>query len=195
MMKKIVLLFIFFFTLTFIGCVGLGSNVSKKTMDGVDVEGVSSDRFRIYGEKIKHDDPKFTDMATKLCGQYTINSNQNTDKHNFIEIQCTEHVLEYNPSTEIANFVPNKTSEYAIRAVMDPGGAPIDIFSFSDTKPESKILFYKRSDKVYPILFTYEQDQSIYIFQSMLEKNLKNLMKSKIPRNIFRIVRNGIQMN
>ncbi len=166
-MRKIMLLFIGFLTLTFIGCVGLGSNVRKTTMDGIDVEGVSSDRFRIYGENLKPDDPAFTNMATKLCGQYTINPPQKADKQNFIEIQCTEHVLEYNPSTGSASFVPDKTSEYAIRAVMDAGGAPIDSFTFSDTKPASKILFYKRGDKIHPILFTYKHPQSIYTYQSM----------------------------
>lgn len=166
-MKKTMLVLTGLLTLTFIGCIGLGSNVRKTTMDGVEVQGVSSDRFRIYGENLKPDDPAFTSMAMKLCGQYTINPPQKPDKQKFIEIQCKEHVLEYNPSTGSANFVPDKTSEYAVRAVMDAGGAPIDSFTFSDTKPASKILFYKRGDKVHPILFTYKQPQSIYTYQAM----------------------------
>lgn len=166
-MRKIMLLLTGVLILSLIGCVGLGSNVRKTTIDGIEVEAVSSDRFRIYGENLKPDDPTFTTMATKLCGQYMIIPPQKSDKQKSIEIQCTEHVLEYNPSTENANFVPDKTSEYAIRAVMDAGGAPIDSYEFSDTKPASKILFYKRSDKVHPILFTYNPAQSIYTYQSI----------------------------
>jgi tetratricopeptide (TPR) repeat protein len=147
---------------------GCGTNRAVRNIefDGVGVEAVKSDRFRLYGEKPDLSDPTIKALADKLCGTYNLVPAQEK-KTDAVEIECTVHVFNKYEQNGSTSFVPDMASEYVVRASLDHGGAPFDIFEFPDANPITRILFYNRGDKIHPVLLALDNSRILYRYQAI----------------------------
>ncbi|CAN2044891.1 hypothetical protein GMMP1_1490006 [Candidatus Magnetomoraceae bacterium gMMP-1] len=103
------------------------------------------------------------------------------------EVEISESVIKeagaaYDTKGHTVNFFPEKTTEKMVRQALDKGGKPIDVWTFNDNIPTTKILFYKRRDLINPLLFTYDTQKDLFTFQAMWawEKNKFDQIKNTV---------------
>lgn len=78
-----------------------------------------------------------------------------------------------------ATFAPGIDTEQTARQVLDEGGGPQNVMVLSNNTPVCKILFYKRGDLIHPILFTYDEEKKVFVYQAMRGLKKKEFDKKK----------------
>ena len=144
-----------------IGCAGT-SGIKGTELAGVKIQALETNQFQLIAPSTTEGETNWKSMAEKLCGPYSVFSREKTS----VKILCSNDVFKHNPNTGEASFTKGNASEYSLRAVLDGGGAPIDVREFHDTIPKTKLLFYKRGDHAIPCLFTYDKGRDVYVYQA-----------------------------
>ena len=76
-------------------------------------------------------------------------------------------------------FAPEIDTEQTVRQVLDKGGEPQNVIVLTINIPVCKILFYKRGDLIYPILFTHNEEKGVFVYQNMWTWKKKEFNKKK----------------